>query len=179
VLSRWAGFVLGYATVASLAAHAAAHESDLRLGAGFQGGVTVNSDQWTAGGYGRLEGVCVFVCPRDLGIGLHALGGIGGNHVTVRVGPRLDYLLWLADEGTVGLDLGVGASVIGFIPVGNFAEFCHRVDLDGCGGTYFGAEGALGLRLWPVFVEGVLASGELPVLTVTAGIHWTLWAENP
>jgi hypothetical protein len=179
VHKRWVGFVLGNVAAAALTIHASAHDSDLRLGAGAKGGVTINADQWTAGGYGRLDGVCVLVCARDLGIGLHALGGVGGNHVTIRVGPRLDYHIWLAGEGTVGLDLGVGASVIGFVPVGSFAEFCHRVDLDGCGGTYLGAEGALGLRLWPTFVEAVVATGELPVLTVTAGIHGVLWQEEP
>ncbi len=137
--------------------------------------MSVNNDQWVAGGFGRLGGICPLVCLGDLGVGLHALAGFGGNRFTLRTSARLDSVLWLGAERTVGLYPAVGASAYFLFPVGAFAEFCERTRLKGCGGTYFGFEIGGGLRLWQAFLEAVAGTGQLPAVTVTAGVTLPLW----
>jgi hypothetical protein len=154
---------------------ASAHEVGHRLFAGPQGGISVNPDQWVLGGVIGLDGVCVIGCTRDLTLALHALSGVAGNHVTVRISPRLSYTFWIGDEDTLGVEVAAGGGVIALIPVGGFAEFCNRTDLDGCGGVWAGFEYGAGVRLWPITVHAIVGTGEVPVVTATASFRISLW----
>jgi hypothetical protein len=146
---------------------------------GPRAGVSVNNDQWVMGGFARVGGLCPFVCLGDLGASLHALLGLGGNRATLRVGLRLDSLLWFDAAHKFALYPVAGASAYVLVPVGAFAEFCERTHLQGCGGTYWGAELGGGIRVWKVFVEGVVGTGQLPVVTATAGIALPVWETAP
>lgn len=135
----------------------------------------MNPDQYVLGGLIGFDGICLVACSRDLGFAIHALSGLAGNHATVRVSPRIAYTFWIGDEDTLGIELATGAGVIGFIPIGHFAEFCERTDLDGCGGVWAGFEAGAGARLWPVTIHAVVGTGELPLLTATASVRFDLW----
>jgi hypothetical protein len=146
------------------------------LHAGPKAGVSVNYDQWVAGGYLRAGGLCPLICLGDLGISIHEMGGLGGNFATLRTSLRLDTILWFGDRGSVGLYPAFGVSAYTQIPAGHFAEFCERTGLDeGCGGTRLGVEAGLGMRFWPMFVETIAATGALPSLIATLGLSFTLW----
>jgi hypothetical protein len=165
--------ILGVAPVAT------ARDPHLRLDAGPKAGVSINGDQWVLGGFARLRGLCPILCLGDLGVGFHALAGLGGNRVTLRTGLRVDTSLWLDDSHTVAFYPAVGGSAYILVPAGHFKEFCERTHLGGCGGTYFGLELGGGVRLWPFFVEALVGTGELPVVTVTGGIVLPVWERRP
>jgi hypothetical protein len=154
------------------------HELLHRVVLGPEAGVSLNGDQWIVGAFSRLDGLCVLACSRNLSIAVHALAGIGGNVMTVRGSPRLGYTFWLAEEDTVGIEIAAGGGIIGFIPVGGFAEFCSRTELRGCGGTHVGAEFGGGVRLWPFHLGAIAATGELPVVTVTLALQFPIWDER-
>jgi len=160
----------------TLGAEPATHEAGPYFHAGPKAGVSVNYDQWVAGGFLRLGGLCPLFCLGDLGVSIHETGGLGGNFATLRTSLRLDSILWFGDRNGFGIYPVVGVSTYTQIAAGHFAEFCERTKLEeGCSGTHFAAEAGLGVRLWPVFVEGIAASGQLPSVVATAGISWTLW----
>jgi hypothetical protein len=147
------------------------------LHAGPKAGVSVNYDQWVAGVFLRAGGLCPFVCLGDLGISIHELGGLGGNHASLRTSLRIDSIFWFGDREKFGIYPALGLSARTLFPAGKFAEFCERTRLEGCGGTFVGVELGVGLRFWPVFVEAIAATGELPSVTATAGLSWTFWEQ--
>lgn len=152
---------------------------EARLGVGPRAGVSINGDQWILGGYGRFDGFCLGGCPRHLSLELQLLAGLGGNHLTLRASLRLEYIFWFMHD--FGLYPLAGISFIGWLPVGHFATFCHRVDLEGCTGWDAGLEVGGGFRVWrltfeaAVGVGGIGTDNAIPVLTITAGLHFPLW----
>ena len=127
-------------------------------------GLSVNGDQWLVGSALRAS----LPCLGELGIGPTLALGVGGNHLTLRSGGRLDYLLWFDDAHTFAIYPSVGAALQFYWPVGNFATFCHRVDLDECSGYHFGNELGGGVRYGNLAVDAFAGFGGLPVLSVMA-----------
>lgn len=156
-----------------------AKEHGWYLHIGPKAGVSVNYDQWVAGAFLRAGGLCPIICLGDIGISVHEIGGLGGNYASVRTSVRLDSILWFGKRETFGVYPTVGFSARTLFPTGRFAEFCERTGLqDGCGGTHVGLELGVGLRFWPIFVEAVGATGELPSITATAGYSALLWEHS-
>jgi hypothetical protein len=154
-------------------------ETQPPIDVGARAGVSINNDQWVLGGFLRYGRLCPFVCLGDLGASVHALVGVGGNRTTVRLGIRLDSLLWFDRAHTVALYPVAGASAQVLVPVGHFAEFCARTGLEGCGGRFWGAELGGGLRVWRLFLEGVVGTGEFPIVTATMGMVFPAWKAVP
>jgi hypothetical protein len=107
-------------------------------------------------------------CLGSVGLGPMLALGVGGNHLTVRSSGRLDYMVWLDADHVFGIYPAVGASVLFYTPVGGFATFCHRVDLEGCSGHAFGGEIGGGIRYRSISVDAFVGFAELPVLTIMA-----------
>ena len=61
-----------------------------------------------------------------------------------------------------------------YLPVGDFAEFCHRVHLAECSGYILGAELGGGVRYQRLSIDAFAGFGELPVLTIMAVLHFPL-----
>jgi hypothetical protein len=133
-------------------------------------GLSINDDQWLAGGQLRTS----FPCLGKLGFGPLLVLGVGGNHITFRSAFRLDYLFWLDSAHNFGVYPAVGAAVLFYLPVGDFAEFCHRVALDECSGYIFGAELGGGLRYRRFSLDAFAGFGGLPVLSIMAVLHFPL-----
>jgi len=151
----------------------------LQYDAGPRAGVSINSDQWLLGGFGRVGGWFAHAGIGDVGLSLHELVGVGGNRLTFRSSLRLDSIKWWGITRSFGVYplLGVGLQVL--VPVGPFAEFCERTHLPGCGGAYWGAELGVGLRFRSAFLEASYGTGELPNGTVTLGLAFPLNERAP
>jgi hypothetical protein len=147
---------------------------DRRFDVGPRGGISVNGDQWIVGGYGRYDGFCFGGCSPRLGIELQLLAGFGGNHMTLRASVRLSYVFWFFEE-MFGFYPLVGGSVVGYLPIGTFASFCGRVNLEGCSGWDAGLELGGGFHIWRFSLEAAAGLGGIPVVTTTLGFTVPLW----
>jgi hypothetical protein len=137
-------------------------------------GLSVHSDQWLGGGQLRAT----LPCLGNLGIGPLLTFGVGGNHLTVRSAARLDYLFWLDRSHHFGIYPAAAAAVIFYVPMGHFAEFCHRVDLEECSGFLLGGEMGGGLRYRMFAVDAVAGFGGLPTLTIMAALAFPVGAQR-
>jgi hypothetical protein len=145
---------------------AAGADGPVVLAVGADGGVALQSDQYVLGPrvaaraaafpYAQLEVV--------------ALAGLGPDHFharsSLRLRPRLEI------QG-VHASLIAGASLHRYIARGPFATFCDKADLD-CSDTVFGWELGLGLGYRWAGVDLVVATGEVPLYTLTGGVTFTL-----
>jgi hypothetical protein len=137
---------------------------------GPRAGVSVNGDQWLFGGHLRTSVPCFW----NLGFGPIVVLGLGGNHLTIRSSGRLDYMLWFDRAHTFALYPAAGASVLFYVPVGRFAEFCNRVHLDECSGYTVGGEVGGGARYRWLSVDAFAGFRGLPVVAVMAALSFPL-----
>lgn len=141
-------------------------EPTLRIGPRFGG--TLNFDQWLFGGQilGDSIGIDAF--------GLEAMFvlGVGGNHVTLRPAARMLYTLWIGGHRGLGIAPTVGASALIYVPVGDFAKFCNRVDLHGCGGWDLGMDVGGSLRFRWFRLEATLGFFGIPKATITFAVDF-------
>jgi hypothetical protein len=132
--------------------------------AGPEVGGTLNPDQWLAGGHvgvGDLAG--------SLWAELALAGAFGGNHGGARAAVRTGYTFWPSDGVPFGFGPVLGASGQYFFPVGSYARFCDRVDLDACRGFELGVEAGGSLRYdW---VRATVLAGfiDMPAVTIVVG----------
>jgi hypothetical protein len=133
-------------------------------------GVSLNADQWLLGGQLRT----FLPCLGHLGLGPLVALGIGGNHLTLKSGGHLDYMLWFDDAHVFGVYPAVGGSVRFYWPVGPFATFCHRVGLEECSGYDLGGEVGGGFRYRAFSVDAFVGFGGLPVLSIMAAMSFSL-----
>jgi hypothetical protein len=143
---------------------------EVAVDAGPRLGLSVNADQWLFGGQLRTG----LPCLGGLGIGPAFMIGVGGNYLTLRSSGRLDYMWWLDDAHVFGIFPAVGASVLYYMPVGPFASFCDRTDLDECWGYEVGTELGGGIRYRQLGVDAFVGFGELPVVTIMASVSFPL-----
>jgi len=136
-------------------------------------GLSINGDQWLVGSQLRAS----LPCLGELGIGPTLALGVGGNHLTLRSGGRLDYLLWFDSAHVLGIYPAVGAALLFYWPVGHFATFCHRVGLEECSGYDVGSEVGGGIRFHDVAVDAFAGFGGLPVLSIMAA--WSFPISRP
>lgn len=136
-------------------------EPTLRVGPRMGG--SLNFDQWLVGG--QILGDSIGI--DALGLEAMFLVGLGGNHVTLRPAARLLYTFWIGGHRGLGLAPTVGASALIYVPVGDFAEFCHRVDLHGCGGWDLGMDLGGSLRFRWLRLEATAGFFGIPRATIT------------
>jgi hypothetical protein len=133
---------------------------------GIDGGVSLQTDQYVGGA--RLDFRAARV--KFVSLQLALLAGLGPDYMTLRpslrIRPRLQ-VRWF--RGT----LIVGASLYGYTPRGQFADFCDKADL-ACRGTALGLEVGLGLAAGPFGVDFVVGTGDLPLYTIVGGITFNL-----
>lgn len=134
-------------------------------------GVSINGDQWLVGNQLRMT----LPCLGNLGYGPFLAFGFGGNHLTFRSAARLDYQLWLDRGKTFALVPAVGAAALFYVPVGGFASFCERTGLVECYGEGTGLEVGGAIRYRSFSVDAFVGLGDLPVLTITAGVTFPLF----
>jgi hypothetical protein len=146
----------------------------LDLGLGPRLGISVNGDQWIAGAHLRWG----FPCLGRLGMMPVVYMGLGGNHLTARASLRLDYLVRIGGEQGFSIYPAVGGSVIFYMPVGHFASFCHRVDLNECWGYDFGLELGGGLGYHWFALDVIAGFAGIPVVTITATATFPLFGSN-
>jgi hypothetical protein len=146
-----------------------------RASAGPRMGVSINGDQWIIGGHLLVESLCL----PGLGIEPVVLVGIGGNFLTLRPAGRVTYSFWIGGRHGVALAPALGVSALIWIPVGDFASFCNRTDLDGCGGHDIGFEIGGGLRWRWLRLEAMGGFGGLPVVTITLAADLPVWSSEP
>ncbi len=140
------------------------------MDAGPRTGVSIRDDQWVIGGHLRAA----LPCLGNIGFGPVLSLGVGGNYVTLRSSGRLDYLVWFDDAHTVGIYPAIGASAYFYFPVGGFATFCRRVDLEECWGHEVGWELGGGFRYRRLGVDAFAGFGGLPAVTIMAGVMFPL-----
>lgn len=138
--------------------------------AGARAGVSINGDQWIGGGHARLS----LTCLGGLGLEPVAIAGVGGNYLTLRPSLRFFYWVWLDRGRRWSLAPSLGASLVYYTPVGNFATFCHRYDVDACSGFSRGFEAAMSIGLSGIGLDATLGFGDLPVVTLSAMYTWPL-----
>lgn len=136
-------------------------EPTVRIGPRFGG--TLNFDQWLLGG--QILGDSIGI--DALGLEAMFVLGIGGNHVTVRPAARVLYTVWIGGHRGLGIAPTVGASALIYVPVGDFAKFCNRVDLHGCGGWDLGMDVGGSLRFRWFRLEATLGFFGIPKATIT------------
>ncbi|MFP6687062.1 MAG: hypothetical protein VB934_20230 [Polyangiaceae bacterium] len=134
------------------------------LGAGPRFGGSVNTDQWTVGGHLRLA----LHCLGGLTAESYLLSGWGGNYATLRPGLRLSYFFWFTDEGGFAIYPTVGGSLYYYLPVGHYATWCNRHEVDACWSNDNGFEVGGGVQYSWFGLEGMVGLGGLPVVTINA-----------
>lgn len=143
-------------------------EPTLRIGPRFGG--TLNFDQWLFGGQilGDSIGIDAF--------GLEAMFvlGVGGNHVTLRPAARMLYTLWIGGHRGLGIAPTVGASALIYMPVGDFAKFCNRVNLHGCGGWDLGMDLGGSVRFRWFRLEATMGFFGIPKATITFAVDFPI-----
>jgi hypothetical protein len=126
--------------------------------------VSVNGDQYLIGAHLRWS----LPCLGGLGLAPVVVAGFGGNYMTVRPSLRFDYMFRIGGPLGFAIYPALGGSVIYYAPVGHFASFCTRVDLDECWGFDYGLELGGGLGYHWFALEAMVGLHGLPVVTVTA-----------
>ena len=148
-------------------------EPTLRIGPRVGG--SLNFDQWLVGG--QILGDSIGI--DALGLEAVFLFGVGGNHVTLRPAARLLYTFWIGGHRGLGIAPTVGASALIYVPVGDFAEFCHRVDLHGCGGWDLGMNLGGSLRFRWLRVEATAGFWGIPKATITVAFDIPVGKPRP
>jgi hypothetical protein len=140
-----------------------AHGCTLELEGGPRGGLTVNDDQWIVGGHLRVG----FLCLGGLALEPVALLGFGGNYLTLRPSVRAIYRLYSDTNRKLEIHPTLGYSLVQWIPVGRFAEWCDRLEVDACYARDSGVELGGGVAYRFLGLEAVAGFGSLPVVTIT------------
>jgi hypothetical protein len=143
----------------------------LSLGAGPRVGGMLNEDQWLVGGHLRTNVPCLG------GLGLNAVVGVGlgGNYMTIRPSLRLSYEWWIGGKGGLGIYPAVGGSLMYYVPVGPFAAWCNRYDVQACWGHVSGWEAGGGVEYRWLGLEVIGGFRDLPALTIAGTATFTLW----
>jgi hypothetical protein len=139
------------------------HGCTLEFEAGPRGGLTVNDDQWIVGGHLRLG----FLCLGGFALEPVALVGFGGNYLTLRPSLRAIYRLYSDTNRELEIHPTLGYSLVQWFPVGHFAEWCDRLEVDACWARDSGVELGGGLAYRFLGIDAVAGFGSLPVVTVT------------
>jgi hypothetical protein len=135
----------------------------LEVEGGPRGGITVNDDQWILGGHLRLG----FLCLGGFTIESVALLGFGGNYLTLRPSLRGIYRLYSDTNRELELHPTLGYSLVQWIPVGRFAEWCSRLEVDACYARDGGVELGGGIAYRFIGLDAVAGFGTLPIVTIT------------
>ena len=135
----------------------------MQLEGGPRGGLTVNDDQWVVGGHLRLG----LLCLGGLALEPVALLGFGGNYLTLRPSVRAIYRLYSDTNRELELHPTLGYSLAQWIPVGRFAEWCNRLEVDACYARDTGVELGGGIAYRFLGLDAVAGFGSLPVVTIT------------
>jgi hypothetical protein len=171
ILVRLAWYAIAAAAlVCGAPRRAAASMCPLGVDAGARAGISINGDQWIGGGHGRLR----LTCLGGLGLEPVAIAGLGGNYLTLRPSLRFFYWVWLDAARRWSLAPALGASLVYYTPVGNFATFCHRYDVDACSGFSHGFEAGMSAGFSGLGLQTAIGFGGLPVVTLSATYTWPL-----
>ena len=135
----------------------------LELEGGPRGGITVNDDQWIVGGHLRLG----LLCLGGLALEPVALLGFGGNYLTLRPSLRAIYRLYSDTNRELELHPALGYSLVQWLPVGQFADWCDRLEVDACYARDSGVELGGGIAYRFLGLDAVAGFGSLPVVTIT------------
>ena len=141
----------------------AVHGCTLEVEGGPRGGLTVNDDQWIVGGHLRLG----FLCLGGFAFEPVGLVGFGGNYLTLRPSLRAIYRLYSDTNRELEIHPTLGVSVVQWLPVGPYATWCDRFDVDACWARDSGAEIGGGLAYRFLGLDAVAGFGSLPVVTIT------------
>jgi hypothetical protein len=141
----------------------ARHGCTLEAEGGPRGGLTVNDDQWIVGAHLRLGFLCLG------GFSLESVGlvGFGGNYLTLRPSLRAIYRLYSDTNRELEIHPTLGASVVQWFPVGPYATWCDRFEVDACWARDSGAELGGGIAYRFLGLDAVAGFGSLPVVTIT------------
>jgi hypothetical protein len=135
----------------------------LELEGGPRGGLTINDDQWIVGGHLRLG----LLCLGGFALEPVALLGFGGNYLTLRPSVRAIYRLYSDTNRELELHPTLGYSFVQWLPVGDFADWCSRLEVDACYASDGGVELGGGIAYRFLGLEAVAGFGSLPVVTIT------------
>lgn len=136
----------------------------VELGVGSRVGFTMNNDQLVLGPDVELAAVGF----ERLAFALPVLIGMGDNYLTGRVALQARPRLIDAGPFILYPTAGVSAQIYG--PVGPYAEYCARYEIEACSGAEVGPELGGGLRYGWLGVDAVAGLLGLPVLTVVASV---------
>ena len=135
----------------------------LEVEGGPRGGITINDDQWILGGHLRLG----FLCLGGFALEPVALVGFGGNYMTLRPSLRAIYHLYSDTNRELELHPTLGYSLVQWLPVGRFAEWCSRLEVDACYARDGGLELGGGIAYRFIGLDAVAGFGTLPIVTIT------------
>jgi hypothetical protein len=135
------------------------------LGAGPAAGWSFGDDQLVTELGAQLGYSCLRWVRLEPRLGL----GLGGNWGSVRFGARTRLTLFLGAHQEYGLTLLGGFAGVRSFPLGRFASFCRRVDLNECFSTDTGAELGGGFEYWDLSLLVAAGFGTLPDVVVTLG----------
>jgi hypothetical protein len=130
---------------------------------GLDGGFALQGDQYVAGP--RVAARVRFV-----ELELATLAGLGPDHLSFRSSLRARPTLEVEGFRLAAI---AGVSLFHYTPRGAFDTFCDKADLS-CSDTVVGLEAGLGVGFRFVALELVLATGEVPLYTFTAGVRFAL-----
>jgi hypothetical protein len=147
----------------------------LELEGGPRGGLTVNDDQWILGGHLRLG----LLCLGGFALEPVALVGFGGNYLTLRPSVRAIYRLYSDTNRLLELHPTLGLSLVQWLPVGQFAEWCDRLEVDACYARDSGVELGGGIAYRFLGLDAVAGFGSLPVVTITLTATFPIVQGNP
>lgn len=184
--ARWATLVFGLAALGSRVAVAAPPPADPKLaeehalpktpptppacdrytvGVGPAVGWSFGDDQFVTELTAQLGYSCVRWLRFEPRLGL----GLGGNWGSLRFGGRARLTLFLGKHDEYGLTVLGGFAGLRSFPVGRFAKFCNRVDLDECWGTATGGEVGVAFEYWDFSLVAAIGLANLPDLVITLG----------
>lgn len=135
------------------------------VGVGPFAGWSLGDDQFLLGGSAVLGHSCVRWLRFEPLVGL----GLGGNWGSFRFGGRTRVTLFLGDRERYGLTLIGGWGAKRSFPIGNFATFCKRVDLDQCWNTATGGELGAAFEYFDFSLSAIAGFGGLPDLVLALG----------
>ncbi len=147
----------------------------LELEGGPRGGLTINDDQWILGGHVRLG----LLCLGGFALEPVALVGFGGNYLTLRPSVRAIYRLYSDTNRELELHPTLGYSLVQWIPVGPFADWCDRLEVDACYARDSGVELGGGIAYRFLGIDAVAGFGSLPVVTITLTATFPMARGNP
>jgi hypothetical protein len=132
------------------------------VGVGPFTGWSFGDDQFLLGGLATLGHSCVRWLRFEPNLGL----GLGGNWGTFRFGARARVTLFLGENERYGLTLLGGYGGLRSFPLGRFATFCKRTDLDQCWNTSTGSELGVAFEYWDFALSAIAGLEGLPDLAL-------------